>query len=523
MSSIKSFHWFNVGIFFIFFLLFLHAVEDPDIWFHMNVGRAVLDQGTVPSEEFYIFTRLGQPSEFHEWGFGLVYHFVYSVLGVPGMVGLNALLGSLTVFLLYVASVNRGFSVEASLIGALLSFWLVEFRFVQRPETLLYLSIAFTIFAMEKYRGNLDWRWLGIIPAATFFLSQGHPSAIMVVFVTGAYLVEVFVKRPFSQKIIFQLTATIILALVVSVINPYGYHQTILPFIFSLQDELLNSLVEFLPALSTEYAFRFVVAICVAVLSLAIIWRRAALAEWVIIIVFAYLAFKHARNIALLGIVLALPVASAFNAFLARIKNKKLTWSAVATCFLLISFDALSVHRLRIDIDPISAPVKGADIVSQLTHSGNILNFMAHGNYLAWRLSGTHKVLVDGRNFNVNDSLIMHDDLLSARGNWQRILDNKKIVAIVTPATLPYSGDFVPLVYQLANHPQWALVMREPAGLTFVRRNLAPLQNVLGEQEVWLQAHEELENNLNYYPDSDSTRESIFIVSQKLGQSLEAN
>ena len=81
--------WLYFGVFSLFFVLFLHPIEDPDIWFHMTIGRAVLAQGTVPSEEFYIFTRLGQASEFHEWGFGLVYHWVYELAGKFGIIFFN--------------------------------------------------------------------------------------------------------------------------------------------------------------------------------------------------------------------------------------------------------------------------------------------------------------------------------------------------------------------------------------------------------------------------------------------------
>jgi hypothetical protein len=74
----------------------LRLLGDYDVFFHMVVGREVLDRGHIPGEEFYILPRLGEASHHYEWGFGVLYYLVRSVAGVPGMVMTNALLGALT-------------------------------------------------------------------------------------------------------------------------------------------------------------------------------------------------------------------------------------------------------------------------------------------------------------------------------------------------------------------------------------------------------------------------------------------
>ena len=229
----------------------------------------------------------------------------------------------------------------------------------------------------------------------------------------------------------------------------------------------------------------------------------------------AVLAFQHGRNIALLGIALVLPLATALEQVLRQRAHQLV---AAGLCLCLCGYDAARQHRLSFDVDPVTASLSAAETIARLAPAGNILNFYHLGNYLAWRLYGTHKVLIDGRNFQYNDSLQLHDDLLSARGDWHRLLDRYGIVAIVTPATLPYSGDFIPLVFQLAATPDWVLVDREPAGLTFVRRD--PTSAAMGRpaREIWLQAKEELRKNLDDFPDSVSSRKSLDTVEQALTQ-----
>lgn len=506
--------WIDVGIFGLFFVLFLHAIEDPDIWFHLTIGRAVLEQGGLPAQEFYVFTRLGQPAEFHEWGFGLFYQLVQQAGGLGGMIIINALLGAATIFLLYRVARNRGISLLAALTAATVGLWLMEFRFVQRPENLLYLALASTLYCTERYRATADWRQLLPIPLIGLLLAQMHPSVFMLGLVLGTYLTEALVRHRPNWRQATPLALTLIATLALSLLNPYGLAQLILPLKFATETELLDSINEFLPALSTVYADHFVAGIVLGLLALTGIKRRFSLAEWLMLVAFALLAFQHVRNIALLGLALVGPLATALERLFERLRGSAEQWprwpAALTTgVVLLVAVDVLASHRLSWDIEPTSAPVAGAEIVAQQTPPGNILNFYHLGNYLAWRLAGTHQVIIDGRNFRNNPALTLHDNLLLASRGWQRQLDRYAIVAVITPATLPYSGDFIPLAFELAKTPGWTLAGREPAGLVFIRGEKRARRNCAAEQAVWQQAEEELSDNLTSYPDSESSRRAL--------------
>jgi len=509
----------NAAIFGLFFVLFLHAIEDPDIWFHMTIGRAVLDQGTIPTEEFYVFTRLGDASEFHEWGFGLIYHVVYEIAGINGMIIFNALIGALTVFILYLAVRLRGISIAVALGAAAVGFWLMEFRFVQRPENFLYLAIATTLYILERYRQQSNWHYLLAVPLVGLLLSQIHPSVIMLGLVMGTYLAEAVLRKKPDLIQAGQLGATITLTLLLSLINPYGLEQLVLPIKFSLQSEFLQSFVEFLPALSTGYAYRFIIALLIIALltiafSLGRLRKRFSLAEWLILIAFTWLTYQHVRDIALLGIALVLPFATAIAGIVKPVK-----YQHIIAVFLVIfaAVDSARSHYLTFDINRLLVPVSGAEVVAKYSRSSNILNFYHFGNYLAWRLYDTHKVIIDGRNFQDNKSIALHDSLLSAGFGWQNALDRYDIDTVVTPATLPYSGNFIPLAFRLVRTPQWVMINREPAGLVFIRRDRVPDNvKVLPERELWLQARAELKINLRHFPASESSRKTLEIVNDYL-------
>jgi hypothetical protein len=506
--------WVNTAVFGTFFLLFLHAIEDPDIWFHMTIGRAVFEQGAIPAQEFFVFTRLGEASEYHEWGFGLIYHIVHQLIGINGIILFNALLGALTVLIIFLTVRSRDLSVAISLCAALVGYWLLEFRFVQRPENFLYLSIVGTLYLLERFRQQSDWRFLIAIPVIGFLLAQIHPSVALLILVIGTYFVQAIAQKKPEKIQALQLGLVIILTLLFSLLNPYGLDQLILPIKFSLQDEFLQGFTEFLPALSTTHAYRFITALVIITFSLVGIRKKFSLAEWILLIAFSYLAYQHARNIALLGTVIALPFATALSK---SIKSPRHAQIIAACIFAIVSFDAARFHRFKLDINPIYATVSGAETVAKYSKSSNILNFYHLGNYLAWRLGGTHKVIIDGRNFQDNKSLKLHDSLLSANTGWQYALFRYDIDSIVTPVTLPYSGDFIPLVFELIHDPQWALLNREPAGVVFIRRDrVSKNTQTLSERDLWLQAKSELLRNLEDYPDSESSKKSLNRVEEYL-------
>ncbi len=513
----------NAVIFGLFFVLFLHAIEDPDIWFHMTIGRAVLEQGTVPTEEFYVFTRLGDASEFHEWGFGLIYHIVYEVGGLNGLIFFNALIGALTVFFLFLTVRLRDISIAVALSAVAVGFWLMEFRFVQRPENFLYLAIAITLYSAERYRQTSNWRYLMIVPIVGLVLSQIHPSVIMLGLVLGTYLVEAILRKKPNLIQAGQLGAIIIATLLLSLLNPYGLEQLILPVKFSLQSEFLQNFVEFLPALSTGYAYRFITALLIITLliiafSLNRLREKFSLAEWLILIAFTWLAYLHVRDIALLGIALVLPLATAIASIVKPVK-----YQYIIAAFLVV-FAALDTarsrpHFLTFDVNRFLTPVSGAEIIEKYSRSPNILNFYHLGNYLAWRLHATHKVIIDGRNFQDNKSITLHDSLLSADFGWENTLARYDIDTIVTPATLPYSGNFIALPFKLVRNPRWVMINREPAGIVFMRRDRIPAHvNILPERELWQQAKAELETTLGYFPGSESTQKTLDIVNGYLAR-----
>ena len=496
----------------------LRKLFDPDVWFHMVVGREVIRQMSIPPYEFYILPRLGEPGEFHEWGFGVFYYLIEHYSGYVGMAIANSAIGCGILLCLYF-SIHDKSKVELwpSLPAIALVLWVIEPRLNFRPETLLYLLLAAEIFLLENYRVHKRIVWLIPLPFFTWLLNLGHPSAIFLIAVFGLYSLQAVFSSEERLKT-GGILGTVALAMAgASAINPYGLHQLLMPF-YALSNDQIADINEFLPVLQTEYASRFIVMATIGAMAIFFAPERR-LVDILLFLLFVILAFRYARNIALLGIVAYIPTHRAITSLIAQIATTQTRIKIVASLCVFSGIAGVVAIAFNADwgvgIYEQNTPYKSAQLLKQHDVQGNILNFLHLGNYLAWELD--RPVFVDGRNYNRNRAVELHNEIMMAVPGWEDIVHGFDIQAIVTPATLDFSGEIIPLVAVLENDPDWVLVGQEKSGLLFLRN---PVQNgiqVLPKNVIWHQAIEELNGTMALYPDSKETYRSLATAYSHLG------
>lgn len=500
-------------------ILLLRPMVNPDIWFHMTVGREVFRLGSVPPTEFYVLPLIGEPGSFHEWGFGLLYFLVEKQFGVVALSWLNALIGAGTATALFVATVTRvGHSNRLLAFIAVISItMLFEFRMVYRPETFLYLSIACELAILEIYAARKTARVLLLLPLIAWVLAQCHPSSIFLVIILIPYMIQsILVERSINRTFI-TLALTGCACLLTSTINPYGLAQLLLPFKFQAEAELLESLSEFLPAWKTPYQWHFALATFLALISGIFAIKQRRWADIVLLLLFGVLAWLYVRNIAIFALVLALPLASSLIRIREAANHLPMALWSIPIAIGAVIVQTVGFIEWGIGTKPSPLPEKAAEKIADYGRSVRVINFFHLGNYLAWASKNT-LVLVDGRNFGNNRAVSMHDFIMLAAPGWEKLVRSVGAEVIVTPATLPFSGQMIPLVAALENHPNWRLVSREPAALTFTWEPGHSKNAVIPASEIWLQAIEEANTTLRDNPNAESASETLATAQQKLGR-----
>ncbi len=537
MSSVGKESWRNYRRFLwlmaaMLLIACLRVIDDPDIWFHLSFGREIVTNG-IPDQEFLVFTRFGEPADYNSWGFGVLYFEAWSMLGLYGMAWINAAIGTATLLLLVLAAQRHQqpprllplcLVVTVAYIG-------MEFRLVYRPETLLYLAIAAEILLLERYLDGANYRWLLPIPVLTALIAMSHPSAIILIGIAGLYSLQALwdrrLKWPDFRRSLVSLSTLIIAALALSGLTPIGYEQLLLPIYFALNSPVTQDIVEFLPAMETEYGTHFLVL--AIVIPAAIFYSRPRrIIDLLLYLVFAYLAFKHVRNIPLLALVGFVPLArAAQQLWLATpARSKGVDALGIVFCGIVLMLIPLRQQLWGMGTRSSCCTEASATFLREHRPQGNLLNFYDLGNYLGWALKGEYSVFIDGRNNVASQGLRMHDFLFRADPGWRRLAARHNIRTIVTRATLPYSGTLIPLVEELSGDPQWTLVVAEPAGLTFIRNNELPqpsLSSLPKPQMIWNQVLEETEMTIAQNPDAAEIYHSRAKAFLHLGQSQAAN
>ena len=220
----------------------------------------------------------------------------------------------------------------------------------------------------------------------------------------------------------------------------------------------------------------------------------------------------------LLGIVMFVPIRNALEYWVGKTSGK-----ATRKLVMLYSIVAGMAGIAAAGIGPSwgtgiweeNTPYKNAVLIKKYGVQGNILNFFHLGNYLAWNLD--RPVFVDGRNYETNEAVQLHDSIFRADQGWQEMISRFNIQAIVTPATLDFSGETIPLVAVIENDPDWILVGQEKAGLLFLKSPIQEETPVLQKNIIWRQAIEELNNTMALYPDSKETYRTLASAYGHLG------
>ena len=88
----------HVALLGIFLLSAARVSPDPDTWWHLNVGKWMVEHGELLRVDHFSYTRLGQPYPAPGWTVQLLLYLVYQVGGIGG---LNLLTGFVRAEYLY--------------------------------------------------------------------------------------------------------------------------------------------------------------------------------------------------------------------------------------------------------------------------------------------------------------------------------------------------------------------------------------------------------------------------------------
>lgn len=216
---------------FVFILFSISTFFDPDFGWHLRFGKEWWENGFFPYLESYTYTHLGQIWVNHEWGGDLLYWLIYKNIGYYALVLTTPLLIIGGFFI--AQKIYRKYSLTAVLVTTFL-IWTTQHIFATRLAmvSLPFFAIFwYSLQNIEKIKLYRFWPlffWVWAALHGSFTLGF----IIIGIYFIGNLLNEFFIHyyprlslgKSWKKEIYYQVIIWSIFSLLLTLVNPYGWH-----------------------------------------------------------------------------------------------------------------------------------------------------------------------------------------------------------------------------------------------------------------------------------------------------------
>src|SRR4030095_6416972 len=300
-----------LGVF--LFLALQHGqalLRDGDTGYHIRTGEFIIQNWTIPERDIFSFRSPPIPWTAHEWLSEIIMAIVHSVAGLTGIVIFFSFIIATTYLLLF--RMLRQESQDV-LLGALIvcfaavsstPHWLARPHIFSLGITVIWYHLLNEFQYRHKNR-------LFLLPLLTLLWVNLHGGYIVGILLLGIYVVGNRVswitnREPNAQRFLQNsktLLLIMIICILVSMINPQGYHILLFPFKVTSDRFLMDHVQEFLsPNFHEPLPFKYLFLLLIAILA-----RSRPTVNWIeliLILTFTYMALYSVRYITLFAIII---------------------------------------------------------------------------------------------------------------------------------------------------------------------------------------------------------------------------
>ena len=464
--------------------LFTASEQDPDFWWHVRIGRWMVDNWRLPSTDIFTFTVPNHVWTDHEY---LTEILMWLVYGATGVVGVSLAFGLLTwaAFWILYQQVRRQPWVIIAVglaIGAvagspiwgpraqMITFFLtcVELYWLHgylsgRSRALRYFPLVMVLWANLHGGWVIGFVWLGVAFAAELIGWAWDRS------------------NPAHRAHVRFLAIITVLSVVAVAATPHGL--SLYPYPFQTQGSVAQQklIVEwFSPDFHQVYLRPFEAMVFLVIIGFAL--RRPPLYEFLLTLVALGLALQSVRNVVLFVAVATPVMINSYSHYWKEISAAR-GWKfdvpprkvfAVVTALVLAVIALATTLRIYDTINPAKQrsvamadyPVAAADWLDAHPEVGTrMYNQYGWGGYFAYRFypQPNRKVFIFGEAALMGDPLLNeYEDVQTLRPSWKQRLDQYRIDYVV------YNRGEA-LANVLATQPEWKLVYQDSVAVIYVR------------------------------------------------------
>lgn len=221
------------------------SYNDPDTFWHIEVGQYMIDHGQVLHYAIHTFYGDKLPYVPHEFGFQILVAPLYQALGWPGIYILTAVcLFFLILGLLRLGRVSRkelGLEEDHILLlpfVLLISCWIYYNYFKGRPQMISSFMIVWFFVYLREYQYSPKGKYAGAMIMLSLAIANFHAGVWLVIAVfTGMALLESLLSKTMTLRKI----TVFILVWLIGILNPGGIKSLL--FILTVTKNNFNLLI----------------------------------------------------------------------------------------------------------------------------------------------------------------------------------------------------------------------------------------------------------------------------------------
>jgi len=454
-------------------VLRLRPLGAPDTWWHLSIGRTVLDEGARRFPD-----RVGIPpkDEFvaGEWVFDVLAVGLWDLGGSAALVTFAALCASASALLVWaLARAVAGPDGRWAALGVTaLVVGVTTVRFFPRPHVLfLVLLPAVLVVAWRAARAPAgeQLRWLAGLLVLVAIWSQCHPSAVIApAVVAGAGFPAVLGRRHPGER--HGLTPALWVALVavclLPLLSPYGLGLSEQVLGHSGTDSTAH--IGEMHPMPVEWwwppharSILLVEALAALGIVASVAGRRLALGPAALALFGLLMTLNTHRFRAAWSILMVPWLLDGLRAW--RPPPRVVRVLVVATVIAIPAWEATRWDGPDLGLDPAWVPTDLGDAADRFALSGPIFNDYDAGGYLGFRRYGDVRVFIDGRTppFFTDDHFWAARAALAEPSVFDRLHSEYAFTAAVVPSDAT-------LCRALVAQPAWTPVWRGPRRTMFL-------------------------------------------------------
>ena len=472
------------GVMLAILMIFIEGFQDPDFWWHLRVGRWIVENGKLPSHDLFTYTVPDHVWTDHEYLTEVLMWLTYSAAGTVGLAIAFGLITWAGFWLLY-RQVRRQPFVIVGLglaLGALAG-WPI---WGPRAQMITFALSCLELYWLQGYLSGRS-RALTFFPLVMAVWANLHGGWVIGFAWLGIALVSELVMWAWdgsnpAHKAHVRFLAIITAASVVAVLaTPHGLSLYLYPFQTQGSVAQQKLIVEwFSPDFHQIYLRPFEAMIFIVVAGFAL--RRPTLYQFLLVAAGLGLALQSVRHIALF-VAAATPVMiSIYSDYWKELAGRK-GWKfqlparpafAIITAVVLVVVTLVAAIKIDSDISPpvqakldaSSYPIGAADWLASHPEVGtHMYNQYGWGGYLAYRFypDPNRKVFIFGEAELMGDPLLNeYNDVQNLRPDWAAILDRYHVDYVIFN-----TGEALSNV--LATEPAWKVAYQDKVATIYTR------------------------------------------------------